>query len=84
MALAVFNESQQGAAFVIIIVCTPIAILATILRFVATSRSRRKLGWEDFFASLALLINLAYNAMLMWSKAFPVLCGDSHEEKGLT
>lgn len=81
MALAVFNESQQGACFVVICVCTPIAILATILRFVATSRSRRKLGWEDFFALVALVINLAYNAMLLWSRPYHVLGGDSREEK---
>ncbi|KAK5989623.1 Satratoxin biosynthesis SC1 cluster protein 4 [Cladobotryum mycophilum] len=66
MALHVFDDTQQGASFIVCIVSTPICILATILRFVATSHSGRKIGLEDWFALLGLFFFLLYTAMLLW------------------
>ncbi|ORY71957.1 uncharacterized protein BCR38DRAFT_418509 [Pseudomassariella vexata] len=64
MAFSVYNDSEQGAAFTLIIVTLPICILSTILRFTSTRHSERKVGLEDWFALLALLFYLGYVGLL--------------------
>ncbi|KAI1407903.1 hypothetical protein F5Y13DRAFT_121114 [Hypoxylon sp. FL1857] len=67
MTFRVFDDGVLGALFVSIIVCTPIAILVTVLRFVATRKSQRKIGLEDYLALLALLFNLGFNALELYT-----------------
>lgn len=74
MAFRVFEDAVNGTLFVFILVCTPIVILVTFLRFVATKKAQRKFGLEDYLALLALLFNLAFNALILWSK---YSCADS-------
>lgn len=64
----VFDRYEYRAGFFVCVITAPICILATILRFVATKRTSRKLGLEDWFALLALLPYLTYTVMFMWSK----------------
>ena len=64
----VFDRYEYRAGFFVCIITAPICILATILRFVATRRTSRKLGLEDWFALLALLPYLTYTVMFLWSK----------------
>lgn len=64
----VFDRAEYRAAFFVCVLTAPICILATILRFVTTKRTSRKLGLEDWFALLALLPYLTYTVMLLWSK----------------
>ncbi|XXH02010.1 hypothetical protein Hte_008375 [Hypoxylon texense] len=62
MALSVFNDKLQGSLFVVLAVFTPIAILATILRFVASRIAGKKINREDWLALGALVFFLAYVA----------------------
>lgn len=59
MALGLFEHSTQGAFFVLLVVLAPISIVTTILRFIATRRSRRKFGLEDWAALMAFLVQIA-------------------------
>jgi drug/metabolite transporter (DMT)-like permease len=68
MALNVFQDPQETAAWVVCIIFTPICILATVLRFVATKRAGRAFGWEDWFALLGLVFFLPYIGYLIYSK----------------
>ncbi|CAJ2504150.1 Uu.00g115440.m01.CDS01 [Anthostomella pinea] len=69
MTFRVFDDRVLGSIFVVALICTPIAILVTVLRFVATRKSQRKIGWEDYLALLALLFNLGFNIMELWSES---------------
>ncbi|KAI1392108.1 uncharacterized protein F4822DRAFT_389641 [Hypoxylon trugodes] len=66
MAFEVFKDSQQGAAFVICVVTTPVCILATYLRFVATKRAHRKIGIEDWFSLVALIFFVPYTLIFIY------------------
>jgi hypothetical protein len=63
MALHIFADPVQGAYFVLIIILIPIGVLATVLRFVATQKARRRPGLEDWLA-LAALISFLANTIL--------------------
>ncbi|KAH6652388.1 hypothetical protein BKA67DRAFT_661130 [Truncatella angustata] len=67
MAFKIFNDPIEGALFVLILVCTPIVVLVTTLRVVTSLKNHRTLSTEDYLAVLASLINLAYNALEMWT-----------------
>jgi hypothetical protein len=67
MAFNVFHDPIEGALFVLIIICTPIVIFATTLRVITTLKTQKTLSTEDYLAVVASLLNLAYNAMEMWS-----------------
>ena len=60
MGFHVFDDSQNAAGWLLSIIFAPICIVATVLRFVATKRSGRKLGLEDFWALLGLVFFLPY------------------------
>ncbi|KAI1090156.1 integral membrane protein [Rostrohypoxylon terebratum] len=60
MALNVFDDPLQAAGFVLIIILTPLCLLATALRFAATWITLRKYGIEDWLALGALLFYLAW------------------------
>jgi hypothetical protein len=69
MALGLFNDSQQAAGWTLSVILAPICTIATVLRFVATKRAGRKIGWEDWYALLALLSFLPYCVYMIWSKS---------------
>jgi len=45
---------------VVAVVCVALALTALVLRFVATTRVARRVGWEDWFAVLATVFFIAY------------------------
>lgn len=65
----VFDDSIQGAIFILIVVLTPLSVLATVLRFLASRASLRKLGAEDWFALGALLFYLGWITIALLSTA---------------
>ena len=68
MAFNVFNNNEEGAAFVVSVITIPICFFATLLRFISTAGSGRKIGAEDWFALVALLAFLVYTCIDLWSK----------------
>ena len=56
----IINDPSTRKIVILSLVTIPLCIVATILRFVATKRSRRKFGWDDLFAVLALAGYLVY------------------------
>jgi hypothetical protein len=68
MGFNIHNSSLQEAAFIVAIVGITTAILATILRFIATRYADRKLGWEDWFAVLATFFYIAYVVPFLYSE----------------
>ncbi|KAI0964938.1 hypothetical protein F4678DRAFT_454355 [Xylaria arbuscula] len=60
----IYDDPQQGAGFTLTLIFTPICILCTVLRFLATKRAGRRYTWDDWFALLALLSFLPYVAYL--------------------
>lgn len=71
MAFRIADEPLQRTAFIVAIVGTALAILATVLRFIATKRSARKYGWEDWFAVLATFFFIAYVVPMLWRELQP-------------
>ncbi|KAI1100350.1 hypothetical protein F4804DRAFT_319288 [Jackrogersella minutella] len=66
MALNVFHDPQEAAGWILSVILAPICIIATALRFLATKRGGRKIGWEDYYALLALVFFLPYVGYLIW------------------
>ncbi|KAI1452555.1 hypothetical protein F4805DRAFT_446956 [Annulohypoxylon moriforme] len=66
MALNVFYDPQEAAGWILSVILAPICIIATGLRFLATKRGGRKLGWEDWYALAALVFFLPYVGYLIW------------------
>lgn len=60
MAFEIFNDSLQGSVFLVFVIFTPLCILATALRFVASHMATRGAGIEDWFALGALVFFLAW------------------------
>lgn len=61
MGLELNRSPKQQAGFIVILVFTPLGIVVTVLRFVATSHSPCNLGLEDWMAILATLFFLLTN-----------------------
>lgn len=59
MEFRIFQIADQGAYLVVLVFCALSSVAALILRFVATHRSNRKPGAEDWFALVAVLLFLA-------------------------
>lgn len=68
MGFNIANDYLQETAFVVAVVGVALAILATVLRFVATRRAARRPSWEDWFAVLATLFFMAYVAPLLYGE----------------
>lgn len=68
MGFNIANDSLQETAFIVAIVGVALAILALVLRFVATKSVARRLGWEDWFAVLATFFLIAYVAPFLYRK----------------
>ncbi|KAJ8064944.1 hypothetical protein OCU04_007248 [Sclerotinia nivalis] len=60
MGFDIANDSLQQTAFIIAVIGVALALLATVLRFVATKRAARKPNWEEWFAVLATFFYVAY------------------------
>ncbi|RWA06307.1 hypothetical protein EKO27_g8803 [Xylaria grammica] len=56
----IIADPGLGPIIIISLVTIPLTLVATILRLVATKRSRRRLAWDDLFAVLALVGHLGY------------------------
>lgn len=59
----ILHNVSEGPIMVLLIITMPLCIAATALRFVATRRSGRRIGWEDTCDALALLAFLAYGCL---------------------
>ncbi|KAI0450754.1 hypothetical protein F5B21DRAFT_489870 [Xylaria acuta] len=56
----IIADPGLGPIIIISLVTIPLTLVATILRLVATKRSRQRLAWDDLFAVLALVGHLGY------------------------
>ncbi|GAP92218.1 putative integral membrane protein [Rosellinia necatrix] len=63
MALRILTDPAQGAYFILLIILVPVGVAATILRFVATKKSGRSPGIEDWLA-LGALVSYLSNTIL--------------------
>lgn len=54
------DDPSLGRVVILSLVSIPLCVAATIFRLVATKQSRRRFGWDDLFAVLALLGFLVY------------------------
>ncbi|KAK0629906.1 hypothetical protein B0T17DRAFT_203135 [Bombardia bombarda] len=59
MTFDVFQDKNQGAYFVVTIISAVLTTIAVALRFIATRRTGRKLGLEDWLALAATIVFLA-------------------------
>lgn len=68
MAFNISHNHLQQTCFALAILGVSLAIIATILRFVAVRLGRRKPGWEDWFAVLATFFFIIYVIPLIYRK----------------
>lgn len=61
MAFAIYKNSTQLAQLIVLLIFSPLTILCLVLRFVATRRTKRKLGFEDWMAVLATIFAILNN-----------------------
>lgn len=61
----ILHNVSEGPITILLIITLPLCTAATILRFVATRRAGRKIGWEDICAALALLAFLVYGGLAL-------------------
>lgn len=54
MALEVWKIPTQETHFIMSVVFTPLGVMVTLLRFYATKRAKRKVGFEDWSEWLTL------------------------------
>lgn len=59
------NRSQTGSLAMSLVV-SPLVVVAIILRFIATRKSARRVGAEDWCAFLATLSCLGFNVISIW------------------
>jgi len=69
----ILHNVSEGPIMVLLIITMPLCIAATALRFIATRRSGRRIGWEDVCAALALLAFLAYGCLAIAGQYFNYL-----------
>ncbi|KAI2642651.1 hypothetical protein GGS21DRAFT_184336 [Xylaria nigripes] len=65
MAIALFDDTVQGAAFVVCMVTLPICTLLTVLRFSPSRRRSGSTGLEDLFAVGAWISYLIYATIVL-------------------
>ena len=63
MAFNVFDDPDARAGFFVNIFAMPICTLTVLLRFVNNARPTWKVGWEDWFALLALIFMIIYASL---------------------
>lgn len=68
MTFRVFDDSTQGAYFVVLIFSAIATVVAVVLRFVATRLTHRKLALEDWFALAAVLVFLLRVGIVLYCR----------------
>lgn len=68
MGFEIYNNSTQYAEFIVMIIFTPLGVAVTALRFVATRRGARKLGFDDWMAGTATLFFVLFNIAALMGK----------------
>lgn len=63
MAWGIFNDPVQSLVFAVSLVFTPICVIATALRFIASRVSLGKIGIEDWFALGALVFYITWTVI---------------------
>jgi hypothetical protein len=66
MGFNISNNYLQETCFILAVIGVSLAILATILRFVAVRLGNRKPGWEDWMAVLATFSFIIYVIPLIY------------------
>lgn len=73
MALGGLNDPLQSAVFILIVIFTPLCILATVFRFIASRIAVGKVGMEDWLAFSALAVFLGYIVCVSISRSLLTL-----------
>ena len=81
MTLDVWRDSQQSAGFIICVLTLPICTIATALRFVATAKSKREYGVENWFALIALVFFLVYTSIFLYRKSSRLSAPEEHNNR---
>jgi hypothetical protein len=63
--MSVLDASEQAAIVIVTLVLLPICTLAVVLRFRASRQTTRRIGLEDLFALLALVLLIVYSACVL-------------------
>ena len=66
MGFDIAKNNLQETCFILAIVGVVLAIIATVLRFVAVRRANRKPSWDDWFAVLATFFFILYVVPLLY------------------
>lgn len=66
--LNISHNGEQNTGFITSIVFGFISIVSTVLRIVATERSTRKYGWDDWYSWLALIFYMPYIGYTLWGR----------------
>lgn len=61
MAFELWRNSVQYAQFIVLVIFSPLGVAVTVLRFVATRRSSRKVAFEDWMALVAAFFSVMTN-----------------------
>lgn len=66
------SDPTSGAMYVFCVATIPICAVMTGLRFIATYRSGRPIGWEDWFALMAFVTHFVHCMLGIFSEShFP-------------
>ncbi|KAK4183390.1 hypothetical protein QBC35DRAFT_114599 [Podospora australis] len=65
--MAIQDNLGQWSTLLLGAIATPFAIAAIILRFIATRKSGRSIGSEDWFALAGTLFYILYNSIAIWN-----------------
>ncbi|RCI16357.1 hypothetical protein L249_2848 [Ophiocordyceps polyrhachis-furcata BCC 54312] len=69
MVLGIAKDSLATVSFVVCVVTAPLALVATLLRFAAAARIGRRVSIEDWCALAALVVFLAFVALIIYGEA---------------
>jgi hypothetical protein len=64
-----FSDPDLQAGFAVTVVFTPLSIIVTGLRFYATRLSKRRIGFEDWWAFGALICFLVWTVFISLSES---------------
>lgn len=68
MGFDIAKNGLEKTCFIIAVVGVTLAIMATVLRFVAIHKARRKPSWEDWCSVLATFFFVIYVIPLLYRK----------------
>ncbi|PFH63415.1 hypothetical protein XA68_10004 [Ophiocordyceps unilateralis] len=73
MVLGIAQDSLAAVSFVVCVVTAPLCLVATLFRFAAAVRIGRRVSIEDWCALAALIVFLAFVALIIWGYMLPPL-----------